>query len=187
MSVILYEKKNGIGIITLNRPEKRNALNSAMINGLGQYLHEAADDSDVKVIVIRAEGEKAFTAGFDLKESMEHNITDIVERRADTKSEVDFFLYMWYLPKPIISAVQGYCIGGGITIAMMNDLVIAGRLEPDQAKRIEIYTQLVNLINDEAVSMPLYQEVNTALYRVGLKNVTADQAVPVNRFFDYTY
>ena len=69
----------------------------------------------------------------------------------------------------------------------MNDLVVAGRLEPDQAKRIEIYTQLVNLINDEAVSMPLYQEVNTALYRVGLKNVTADQAVPVNRFFDYTY
>lgn len=56
---------------------------------------------------------------------MEHNITDIVERRADTKSEVDFFLYMWYLPKPIISAVQGYCIGGGITIAMMSDLVIA--------------------------------------------------------------
>ena len=119
MSVILYEKKNGIGIITLNRPEKRNALNSAMINGLGQYLHEAADDSDVKVIVIRAEGEKAFTAGFDLKESMEHNITDIVERRADTKSEVDFFLYMWYLPKPIISAVQGYCIGGGITISSL--------------------------------------------------------------------
>lgn len=75
--------------------------------------------------MIRAEGEKAFTAGFDLKESMEHNITDIVERRADTKSEVDFFLYMWYLPKPIISAVQGYCIGGGITIAMMSDLVIA--------------------------------------------------------------
>lgn len=69
----------------------------------------------------------------------------------------------------------------------MNDLVISGRLEPDQSKRIEIYTQLVNLINNEAVSMPLYQEVNTALYRVGLKGVTADQAVPINRFFDYTY
>ncbi len=69
----------------------------------------------------------------------------------------------------------------------MNDLVIAGRLEPDQDKRVEIYTQLVNLINEEAVSMPLYQEVNTALYRSDLKGVVADTAVPVNRFFDYTY
>ena len=69
----------------------------------------------------------------------------------------------------------------------LNDLVIAGRLEPDQEKRVEIYTQLVNYINEEAISMPLYQDVNTALYRSDLKGVTADQAVPVNRFFYYTY
>jgi len=125
MSVILYEKKENIGIITLNRPEKRNALNSELLAGFGQYLHEAADDPEVKVIIIRAAGEKAFTAGFDLKESMEHNITDIVERRADTASEVEFFKYMWYLPKPIISAVQGYVIGGGITISLMSDLIVA--------------------------------------------------------------
>lgn len=125
MSVILYEKQDNIGIITLNRPEKRNALNSAMIQGLGDYLHQAADDPEVKVIVIRGAGEKAFTAGFDLKESMENNITDIVERRADTRSEVEFFKYLWYLPKPVISAVQGYCIGGGITISLMSDLIIA--------------------------------------------------------------
>lgn len=125
MSVILYEKKDNIGIITLNRPEKRNALNSAMIQGLGDYLHQAADDPEVKVILIRGAGEKAFTAGFDLKESMENDITDIVERRADTQSEVEFFKYLWYLPKPVISAVQGYCIGGGITISLMSDLIIA--------------------------------------------------------------
>lgn len=69
----------------------------------------------------------------------------------------------------------------------LNDLVIAGRLEPDHDKQLEIYTQLVNYINEEAISMPLYQEVNTALYRSDLKGVTADKAVPVNRFFDYTY
>lgn len=120
MSVILYEKQDNIGIITLNRPEKRNALNSAMIQGLGDYLHQAADDPEVKVILIRGAGEKAFTAGFDLKESMENDITDIVERRADTQSEVEFFKYLWYLPKPVISAVQGYCIGGGITISLMS-------------------------------------------------------------------
>lgn len=125
MSVILYEKKDSIGVITLNRPDKRNALNSELLNGLGDYLHQANDDPEVKVIVIRGAGEKAFTAGFDLKESMNNNITDIVERRADTQHELDFFRYLWYLPKPVISAVQGYCIGGGNTIALMSDLIIA--------------------------------------------------------------
>ena len=125
MSVILYEKKDQVGIITLNRPEKLNALNSAMIEGLGHYLHQAADDPEVKAILIRGEGKKAFTAGFDLKESMQNNIIDVVDRRADTQTEVEFFKYMWYLPKPIVSAVQGYCIGGGITISFMSDLIIA--------------------------------------------------------------
>ena len=69
----------------------------------------------------------------------------------------------------------------------LNDLVLAGRLEPDASKRAEIYKQLVNIINENAISMPLYQEINTALYRSDLKGVVADKAVPVNRFFDYTY
>lgn len=69
----------------------------------------------------------------------------------------------------------------------MNDLLEAGRVEPNEETRVEIYTQLVNLINEEAVSMPIYQEINTALYRKDLQNVSADQAVPVNRFFEYTY
>ena len=125
MSVVLFEKKNGIGIISLNRPEKLNALSSELLNLFEGYIHQCAEDPEVKVIVIRAEGKKAFTAGFDLKESMEHNITDVLERRADTNGEVDFFKYMWYLPKPIISAVQGYCIGGGITISMFSDMIIA--------------------------------------------------------------
>lgn len=125
MAAILYEKQDSIGIITLNRPEKLNALNSEIISGFDKYLHEAAADKEVKVILIRAAGEKAFTAGFDLNESMQNNITDIVERRADTQHEVDLFKFMWYLPKPIISAVQGYCIGGGITISLMGDMIIA--------------------------------------------------------------
>ena len=125
MSVVLYEKIEDIAVITLNRPEKRNALNSETIHLLDTFLHQADEDSQVHVIVIRGAGEKAFTAGFDLKEAMGNNITDIVERRADTQGELDFFKYLWYLKKPIISAVQGYCIGGGNMIALMSDLVIA--------------------------------------------------------------
>lgn len=125
MSLVLYEVKHFVAVITLNRPEKRNALNAEMIQLLSRYLHEANEDMNVKVVVIRGAGEKAFTAGFDLKESMENNITDIVERRKDTQSELDFFKYLWYLPKPVICAVQGYCVGGGNMIALMGDLIIA--------------------------------------------------------------
>lgn len=125
MSLVLYEVKDKVAVITLNRSEKRNALNAEMIDLLGQYLHQAKENAEVKAIVIRGAGEKAFTAGFDLKESMENNITDIVERRKDTQSELDFFKYLWYLPKPIICAVQGYCVGGGNMIALMSDLIVA--------------------------------------------------------------
>lgn len=125
MSLVLYEVKDSVAVITLNRAEKRNALNAEMIDLLSQHLHTASEDKEVKAIVIRGAGEKAFTAGFDLKESMENNITDIVERRKDTQTEIDFFKYLWYLPKPIICAVQGYCIGGGNMIALMSDLVVA--------------------------------------------------------------
>jgi len=125
MSVILFEKKDNIGIITLNRPEKLNAMNSELIEGLHRYVRQAGEDPEVRVIVLRGAGKKAFTAGFDLKETMEHNIIDVVDRRADTHKELDFFMYMWRLPKPIICAVQGYCIGGGIQLAEVSDLVIA--------------------------------------------------------------
>lgn len=124
MSVLLYEKHGEIAKIILNRPEKRNALNSAMIRGIGESLEKAADP-EVKVLILCGAGEKAFTAGFDLKESMENNITDIVERRADTKSEIDFFMKLWHFPKPVIASVQGYCIGGGNTLSFMSDMIIA--------------------------------------------------------------
>ncbi len=69
----------------------------------------------------------------------------------------------------------------------INDLVIAGRFEANYEKRLEIYGELVSIINDNAISLPVYQDVNTALFRTGLKNVKADKAVPINRFFDYSY
>lgn len=125
MSVLLYEKHGEIAKIILNRPEKRNALNAAMLKGIDASLDKAADDDGVKVLILCAAGEKAFTAGFDLKESMDNNITDIVERRKDTKSEIDFFMKLWRFPKPVIASVQGYCIGGGNTMSFMSDMIIA--------------------------------------------------------------
>ena len=125
MSDLLYEKQGAIAKIIINRPSKRNALNSAVLNGIDESLQKAAEDPQGRVVILCSAGEKAFTAGFDLKESMENDITDIVERRADTSHEIEFFLRMWRFPKTIIAAVQGYCIGGGVTLAMLSDLIIA--------------------------------------------------------------
>ena len=110
MSELLYEKQGMIAKIIINRPEKRNALNSAVIHGIDEALKQAAEDPKVRV---------------DLKEAMEHNITGVVERRKDTSEEIKFFMRMWNFPKPIVAAIQGYCIGGGITLAMLSDMVIA--------------------------------------------------------------
>ena len=125
MNELLYEKQGAIAKIIINRPEKRNALNSAVIRGIDESLKMAAEDDEIRVVILTGAGEKAFTAGFDLKEAMEHNITGVVERRKDTSEEIEFFMRMWHFPKPIVAAIRGYCIGGGITLAMLSDMVIA--------------------------------------------------------------
>lgn len=125
MSDLLYKKEGTIARIILNRPEKRNAINGAIITGIDESLKDAAKDPEVRVVILEGAGEKAFTAGFDLKEAMENNITAIVDRREDTEAEVEFFLRMWHFPKPIIGKIQGYCIGGGVSLAMLCDMIVA--------------------------------------------------------------
>lgn len=125
MSDLIYKKEGKIGRIILNRPEKRNAINGEIITGIDNALKEAAADDEIRAVILEGAGEKAFTAGFDLKEAMANNITGIVERRADTAAEIEFFLRMWKFPKPIIAKVHGYCIGGGISLAMLSDMIIA--------------------------------------------------------------
>jgi len=122
---LLYEQFGSVVKLTLNRPTKRNAMNHAIIQGLHDAFDKIAVDDSVKVVVIGGAGEKAFTAGFDLKEAAGNNITDIMERRADTASENALWFKMWNLHKPIITMIHGYTIGGGITIAMLSDLVVA--------------------------------------------------------------
>lgn len=125
MTDLLYEKSDNIAKIIMNRPKKRNAINSNIMQGLKESFAKAKDDSEVKVVILKGAGDKAFTAGFDLVESMQHNITDVVDRRADTSSEIDFFINMWEFPKPIIAQVQGYCIGGGVTLSFLCDIIVA--------------------------------------------------------------
>ena len=125
MSVIIYEKSNHIGRIIFNRPKARNAFNRELVQKLNEVLEEVSKDDDVHVAVISSKGDKAFSAGFDLKESVGDPIIEVPARRENTRLELDTWLKIWNMNKPVIAQVQGYCIGGGLHIALMCDLIIA--------------------------------------------------------------
>lgn len=123
--VLLYEKVGKVGKVILNRPKVRNALNRELVEGFGDAIRRADADPDTNVIVLCAAGEKAFTAGFDLKESIEQPIVDVPQRRENSLMELNNWRTLWEAKKPVVCAVQGYCIGGGVWMAMLSDLIIA--------------------------------------------------------------
>ncbi|PXY34006.1 enoyl-CoA hydratase [Prauserella flavalba] len=139
--VVRYECRDGVALVTMNRPEYRNAQNSAMTYALDDAFTRAVDDPEVRVIVLAGEG-KHFSAGHDIgspgrdaDESFDrravmwwdHTTREGGDRRFARESEV--YLGMcrrWReIPKPMIASVQGACIAGGLMLAWVCDLIVA--------------------------------------------------------------
>lgn len=118
---ILTEKKDSVGIITLNRPKALNALCAALIDELGRALDDMEADDAIGAIVVTG-SEKAFAAGADIKEMAGKDYMDVYLQ--------DFITNGWErittCRKPVIAAVAGYALGGGCEVAMMCDFIIAG-------------------------------------------------------------
>lgn len=121
---ILKKITDGVGIITFNNPEKRNAMSLDMWEGLGQALTELRDDEDVRVVVLVGAGDKAFVSGADISqfEKTRHNAA--ASEEYSRKSEAQRALLGNY-PKPTISCIRGVCLGGGMQVAMLTDIRIA--------------------------------------------------------------
>lgn len=128
--MIKYELKNSTGIIILNRPEKRNALNPDLVNQLKSQLTECEKDNSVKSVVIAGEG-NSFCAGADLEYLKSLSDYSSVDNFNDSRSLAELFLKIYEFPKPIIAAVNGAAIAGGCGLASACDFIIA---HPEKSK-----------------------------------------------------
>lgn len=122
---LLYEVKDGIGVITFNRPEARNALTFAMYESLADICQTAADKGDAKALVLRGAGDKAFAAGTDIAQFRSFKTAEDAlgyERRIDKVLGA-----VERCPLPTVAALAGACTGGGAGIAAACDIRIAAR------------------------------------------------------------
>jgi len=122
--VVLYERRGPSAWITLNRPAKLNALNGEVCDALEAALIRAEADDEVRVVVIAGAG-RAFSAGFDMTEEANSQIETAAQWRALLRRDVDLTMRLWSLPKPTIAAVRGWCLAGGLELAMAADILIA--------------------------------------------------------------
>lgn len=122
MELITYLVKNRKAYITLNRPEKRNALSAELVTALKEAFDTAAADEKAKVIILKAEG-KAFCAGADLAYLQELQGYSFEENLKDSEHLKELFLKIYMHPKPVIAQVQGHAIAGGCGLATVCDYI----------------------------------------------------------------
>ncbi len=120
----MSERYSGVLTLTLNRPEKRNALDSLMIDALHEQLERAEVDAAVRVVVIRGAG-KDFCAGADLAELLESADKSADENAANAQRLGDVFIAMRRLPKSVVAVVRGRALAGGCGLATACDVVLA--------------------------------------------------------------
>ena len=122
-TAVLYHREVDVGIITLNRPKRLNAINSDLLSGLIQQLHRSGNDNDVSSVVLTGAG-RAFCAGEDLKETSTGKSLAQWTREVEALQETQRIIMR--LGKPLIAAINGYAVGGGLEFALSCDIRIAG-------------------------------------------------------------
>jgi len=112
---LIYEKKENIGLLTINRPEKMNAISQELTAELSLLLDEIENDNELRVIVITGAGDKAFVAGADINELVDR---DARSGRRVSRERQEIFSRLENLHVPVIAAVNGYALGGGLELAL---------------------------------------------------------------------
>jgi enoyl-CoA hydratase len=125
LQTVAYEKLDGVARLTLNRPERVNAINQQMLTDMNAALDAAEHDPAVRVVIVTGKG-SAFSSGFDLKEQMERRPQGVTDWRQILRRDFDTIVRFWRFPKPTVAAVRGACLAGACELALACDMTIAG-------------------------------------------------------------
>jgi len=112
---LIYEKKENIGVLTINRPQRMNAISNELTSELKKFLDEIENDDELRVLVITGAGDKAFVAGADINELVDRDA--LIGRRVSRQRQ-EIFSRIENLHVPAIAAVNGYALGGGLELAL---------------------------------------------------------------------
>ena len=123
-ATVLVETLGPVARLTLNRPERANALNQAMLGEINHALDEAERNPAIRAVIVRGAG-AAFSSGFDLKEQMERRPQGVEQWRPVLRKDFDTIMRFWHFPRPTIAAVRGPCLAGACELALACDITIA--------------------------------------------------------------
>lgn len=123
-STLTLEKREGVGLITLNRPEVLNALNFDMSKDLAEAVVSVRDDAEVRAVILTGKG-RAFCSGGDIKGMLSRLSNGATGRREHLKSVYRWLIELINLEKPVIAAINGYAFGAGLSLALTADILIA--------------------------------------------------------------
>jgi len=180
MSAVLFQKENGVGYITLNRPDKYNSYNREMALALQGYLDDCEKDEEIRCIYITGEG-KGFCSGQDLSEAM--NPTPEEFERMVNEHYNATILRLRKIEKPIIAAVNGVAAGAGANIALACDIVVAA----ERASFIQAFSK-IGLIPDSGGTFFLPRLVGmqrAAALMMTADKVSAADAVGMGMIYKY--
>ncbi len=169
---ILYKLEGPVAILTLNRPDKLNAINREMIDELNNALDLAEKDEQVRAIVLNGSG-RAFSAGFDLNAGQEEANADVEFWRKELRRDFDIIMRFWDCPKPTIAAVHKYCLGSAMEMAVACDITIATEDCRFGAPEVKFGSGIVALILPWVIGVKAAKE----LLLTGDDKITADRAL----------
>jgi enoyl-CoA hydratase len=171
MEMVVYERRGPIALLTLNRPDKLNAVNAQMVTELGEALDAAEADDRVRVVVLSGAG-RAFSAGFDLDMGDGDGIEFL---RGELRKDFDVIMRFWDFPKPTLAAVHTYCLGSGMEMAVACDITLAAEGCRFGAPEVKFGSGIVALILPWVIGLKQAKE----LLLTGDDHVSAERALAI--------